>query len=570
MSIRTSRAKSLILGLAMLPVIASCSQFSGDSGSAPTDARVSFAFGLQRDQDGLASFAKNVGLPKQSGFRKFISVPDVAARFGASTDESDRVMQHLKAAGFAGSVDATGGLAVGTFSVADAEQFFGVPLNTQTDPNGSRKIVPASELQVPDALRGQVSQVFGGRATVSASSSSSSPSSSSPSAGTTESADREPVCPDVPAIDHGIPESLGRLYGLNTFAKQGITGAGVRVGLLEIDTYSPKAVKLFEKCFEYELPPVNVVASNATREQLRQSNDEVSLDLVALGLVAPGLKEIDIIEFDGDSSVVFPLSTVMDRQKSESTAVDALAISIAFCATDLTDEEREMSEWLLMAAAATGLTTVSSSGDRGSSGCYPSDKSAGVQYPSESPYVVSVGGTEIEDITAPRPTARVWNESPSLNFASGGGPSVSFPRPDYQSVTGLSESQRQIPDMAFLASPLNAEPLAVCNPGMACEFKALAGTSAVAPAVAGAVALVTERLRKKGLASELGLLNGSIYYLASDEKTNSLFTDITEGTNDLFGTGCCDATAGYDMASGWGSVNFGDFSSAIESMSPQK
>nr|MCH9816834.1 hypothetical protein [Actinomycetes bacterium] len=54
----------------------------------------------------------------------------------------------------------------------------------------------------------------------------------------------------------------------------------------------------------------------------------------------------------------------------------------------------------------------------------------------------------------------------------------------------------------------------------------------------------------------LGLLNPWLYTAASTAKTADVAIDVVQGNNDLFGTGCCVAQQGYDMASGWGSVDF--------------
>ena len=49
---------------------------------------------------------------------------------------------------------------------------------------------------------------------------------------------------------------------------------------------------------------------------------------------------------------------------------------------------------------------------------------------------------------------------------------------------------------------------------------------------------------------------------------NDAFYDIVLGDNDLFGVGCCTAGPGYDQASGWGSMNLGAVSQALNT-SPQ-
>ena len=48
-----------------------------------------------------------------------------------------------------------------------------------------------------------------------------------------------------------------------------------------------------------------------------------------------------------------------------------------------------------------------------------------------------------------------------------------------------------------------------------------------------------------------------IYRLANSDVYPVTFQDIIIGNNDLFDVGCCTAGPGYDMASGWGSLNIG-------------
>ena len=199
-----------------------------------------------------------------------------------------------------------------------------------------------------------------------------------------------------------------------------------------------------------------------------------------------------------------------------------------------------------------------------------------MQYPSESAFALSVGGTELtgkaeqkaaasqvsDSTTSGGGSQAVWSEAPDQNFAGGGGPSTNFGRPPYQGVTGLDQAMRQTPDIAFVASPSDLGPIAVCNPNAVCDVASVAGTSAAAPGVAGALALVLEQ-RRSGtgessarVSSRFGLLNPWLYEAASQAKTSKVVVDVFEGNNDLFDTGCCLAQKGYDMASGWGSLDF--------------
>jgi tripeptidyl-peptidase-1 len=70
--------------------------------------------------------------------------------------------------------------------------------------------------------------------------------------------------------------------------------------------------------------------------------------------------------------------------------------------------------------------------------------------------------------------------------------------------------------------------------------------------VAAATALVAATERKAGR-PPVGLANGWFYQAASQP---GAFFDVTQGNNDLAGVGCCQATAGYDPASGLGVPNW--------------
>ena len=55
------------------------------------------------------------------------------------------------------------------------------------------------------------------------------------------------------------------------------------------------------------------------------------------------------------------------------------------------------------------------------------------------------------------------------------------------------------------------------------------------------------------------MTNPFLYALASSQAAgpSSVFGDVTNGNNDLYAVGCCQAAAGYDAASGLGWINFG-------------
>jgi kumamolisin len=178
---------------------------------------------------------------------------------------------------------------------------------------------------------------------------------------------------------------------------------------------------------------------------------------------------------------------------------------------------------------APGVVYFSSAGD-----------SAGINYPSTSPYVVSVGGTTIS-----RNAATGNFEAESAWYSTGGGVTPNEPRPSYQdSISSIVGSGRGTPDVAFVAdgrTPVWIYDSLPIN-GQTGPWWLGSGTSVSSPGFAGIVNLA-----------------GNLYTSTIAELTEvysqlgvaSAFHDITAGN--------CGAYAGYLAAKGW------DFCSGVGS-----
>lgn len=514
--------------------------------SAPEDAVVSVAFGLKRDQSGLQSALDSTSTPGQPEYTKYLSPDEIADQFGADADVVQTTLQAASDAGFTGSSDPTRGVISGTMTVEKARQLFGVDFELQETSEGGTYISPRESLSVPPQLAETVSEVTGGVATVSQ------VASGSPTPTATASFP-PPKCPDIGPTRDSLRKSVRRMLGLTAEPDPALTGAGIRAALLEVGYYSKQSVQIFRECYGDPVPPIAVEKVNTTDQQLYPQGSETTVDVAAISIAAPKLDGIHLYQFDPQTSFVFPLAALMQAQVDSATKFDVVSSSVAFCSDQVTGAPLAMSEWLIMALGMTGATMTASSGDTGSSGCYPSNEGAAVQYPSASAYVTSVGGTMQPSSTSTSANKRpvVWNASPEQQQAGGGGPAANGDRPDYQSALGGPEN-RQTPDVALLADPVQVGPLPVCNLGSPCTFEQVAGTSGAAPAFAGSVALTLASLRKANPAISLGPLNPAIYRIAGGRDYDTAFVDVTTGNNDLFNVGCCTATTGYDMASGWG------------------
>jgi hypothetical protein len=218
---------------------------------------------------------------------------------------------------------------------------------------------------------------------------------------------------------------------------------------------------------------------------------------------------------------------------------------------------------------------LASSGDDGSTACLtnkgnPLDMLA-VSYPASSPWVTGVGGTNVKLgidnlIADPATDQVVWNDEPTLEGAGGGGLST-FPRPGYQKGFDTT-SKREVPDVSMLADPLPGyEVYCAARPGCvksasANPWMTVGGTSAGTPLLAGGFALIDQGLRQSGK-QDIGFANPLLYKVADTPTAAATLSDVISGANDLSGPvfgralGCCTATAGYDQASGLGSVDLG-------------
>jgi hypothetical protein len=172
----------------------------------------------------------------------------------------------------------------------------------------------------------------------------------------------------------------------------------------------------------------------------------------------------------------------------------------------------------------------------------------------------------------------VWNESGQNVglWSTGGGSSIFFSKPSWQSDFGPNDGKRDLPDVSLTAA--GHDPYLLCLEGSCIpdsqgfiSFWGVAGTSASAPAFAGIMALVNQQM-----GGPQGQANYVLYRLAASEDfsqcngsgTSSppantcVFNDTTVGNNCVPGetgypSSCTTykSAVGYDLATGLGSVN---------------
>ncbi|MDQ6731871.1 MAG: S53 family peptidase, partial [Actinomycetota bacterium] len=554
-------------------------------GGAPGAQRLSLMLPLRADVAGLERLANAVSTFGSPQYGQFQSIAELARRYGASASDRGRVLRFLHHAGASGvTLDRTGLFADATMTVAWAQRAFGTALSRYQSARATRFIAPSSGPRLPAALRGAVTgvvgldtrPVFGNHPRVAGSSRlhhapahvgvASSFSGYQSRSGTSSG------CAGAIADRGFTPNQYLTAYDYAGLQAAGATGAGERVALIEIDGYRYSDITSFARCFGLPVPAVHGYGVNLGRPL--PPGGESTLDLEVLDAAAPGLKAIDVYESRSRASDV--LRSLTAPLQNANRVPEIISASLGTCEPALAlaigaGGVRAVEGELALTTAA-GISVLAASGDTGSSDCIGRNgpiPALAVNFPSSSPYVTGVGGTNL----ALSPTnqivqQQVWNDAPYNVGAGGGGLSRLFARPDYQRGF-LAGPRRGVPDVALLSDPLPGYAVYCtardCLQGGPGPWISVGGTSAATPLLAGGLALVNQilRLHQK---QNLGSANSVLYDVARRHPTAGVFSDVSGSDNDL-GTvlpggrkkplGCCAATPGYDLATGLGGVDLG-------------
>ena len=205
-----------------------------------------------------------------------------------------------------------------------------------------------------------------------------------------------------------------------------------------------------------------------------------------------------------------------------------------------------------------------------------------VNYPASSPFVTGVGGTNfLLNANNTIQAEIVWNDTTVQLGAGGGGLSDLFGRPSYQ-VGVVGVNQRAVPDISMLADSYPGYAIyCTAGPpdcGQQGPWTTVGGTSAAAPLFAGGAALVDEYLNHEGH-EELGFVNPLLYVIGKDSRasprrctTTSPRSATTSGRSSpatASRSAAAPPAAGFDDASGWGSIDLPNFALVAKAALPK-
>ena len=566
-------------------------------GAASASHRLSLLLALRADDAALTAYASAVSDPSSPLYGKYLSPAQIARRFGSSQADRARVTTALRDAGLPAR-SGLGGFWIETkATVAQAGALFSTGFASyKARASGKRFVAPTAKPTLPPSLAGAVSGVVGLSDAPAVKTAALEPL---PPAANQELSDLQRslgssirgntgtqagcAAGRAAGLDLGdgyyippyTPNQVNSAYGLSSLHGKGLKGQGQRLALIEIDGFSRSDLETAGACFGYTPPPTPVKLINLKAPP--PVGVETTLDLQVISASAPNLSSIRVTETaNTNSSLVQAFASAIEAPASYRPSV--ISASLGQCEATQAGAQPffNQMERTLKSAAAAGISVVASTGDTGSTGCTEAGNSAAlpvqsVQYPSSSPWVTAVGGTNISLSAANKITEEiVWNNSPTPFGASTGGYSLLFGKPSWQTGPGVGSGNlvRSTPDIALLADSVPGYPIYCAASDCFGGWRNTGGTSAATPLFASAVLIANQQAKAAGQA-QLGFLNRTIYKLAAKSSTRTkVFRDVTKVGNDLgkligpsfTATGCCAATKYYDRASGWGSVNFPSFS----------
>jgi subtilase family serine protease len=476
-----------------------------------------------RHQPELENFLQELYDPSSHSYRHFVTPQEFTERFGPSQEDYDALVSFAKANGLTVTGGSRDSMDVQFRApVAAVEKAFHVSMNVYQHPTENRTFYAPDREPTVD-LPFQLWHISG--------------------------LDNYSI--PRPAVVHR-PASLakseagsggscpgGSFCGSDMraayYGNGSLNGTGQSVGLFEYSGYDIADLNTyFKNAGQTDNVPVIGISTDGTNlfcddnEDGNECDVEQILDMTQAISMAPAMTGLYVYVGSTDTAIFGSMST-------NSPLNAQLSSSWTWIPPDPSTDDP-----YFMKFSAQGQNLFQAAGDSGSYSTF------GVPtWPAVSPYVTTVGGTDLVTQSAGGP----WGSETA--WVDGGGGYVdnkNFLIPAYQQLPGVitaanegSTTYRNAPDVSANANFT----FYVCGNG-ACTENEEGGTSFAAPMWAGYLALVNQQAVANGNPT-LGFINPAIYNIGVGSSYTSDFHDITSGSNGY------PAVTGYDLATGWGS-----------------
>jgi subtilase family serine protease len=530
-------------------------------GRLPATNELRLAIGLaSRDEQGLDRFIQQLYDPANPNYRHYLTPAQFAEKFGPTEQDYKKLIDCLESNGLSVAHQYSNRVVLDVKgTVANIEKTFQVTLRTYPHPDEARTFY-APDAEPSLALGVSVSHIAGLDNYMLPHPKHKQHLLNRSDNGTTKAGSpKEGSAPN------------GNLWG-NDFRDAYVpgttlTGIGQNIGLLEFEGFYVKDITNYENVIGLSVtsrPQLVIVPLNggATPQDGGDNGEECSGDIQMAVSMAPGLNAIYVFENGG----AINNAQFDDIFESMVTYTNVFQFS---CSWGGGTASNATSEVLFKQMAAQGQSFYDASGD---SGAFVGN----VEFPSDSPSIMQVGGTTMTDGNSPSypwQSEIVWNWGTNANGnfngngygASSGGISTYYAIPGWQTNINMtanlgSTTMRNFPDVAA-----NADNCYLYTDDGE-KSGGWGGTSYASPLWAGFTALINQQAVAYGR-PPVGFLNPALYSLASGTNHTNFFHDITSG-NDTWKNSPSKfyAATGFDLCTGLGTMNGTNLINALAPM----
>jgi hypothetical protein len=574
--------------------------------SASTSVQLSVGL-VPRNPQELKDFIAATTTKGNAQYHHYLAKGQFASVFGPTPATIAKVTASLKAEGLKPGKVSSDGLSIPvTTTVATAGHAFGTHFTSYKLPGGVTGFANSAAPLVSGSIAADVSGITGlntvarhqtMHTVVPPTSSTSAATTGTPASGSSAVVQHSAVTPvpSGPQLCGSAVTALGKTYKGSSDGKGYISagslaatygmshtstsGAGITVGVFEMENFSTKDLAAYQSCYGTKVSVTRRTVDGGPKEAVNPAKIggkttgngiESLLDLEDIASLAPGAKIIDYQGVDLDKATNTNWLHTFQAMVTDDAA-SVLSMSYGGCEDDSDYSVIVAENYYSAEAAAQGQTILASSGDDGATDCYedsgsPNTLAASVDDPASQPYVTGVGGTTLTSGGTDKAaaTSTAWADS-------GGGTSVVWSLPsgnDYQSgfeADGYDGDScdaasgyncRQVPDVAANANPKSGYPVYY-----GAAWHLVGGTSGASPTWAALLAIANTQsaCRSNG---PLGMINFALYQVARDNYAAN-FRDVTTGTNKAVQGLGYNATTGYDLPTGLGEPKAAALSAAL-------
>lgn len=492
--------------------------------------------------------------PASPYYHRWLTPEEYGQRFGASESDVEQIVNWLGTHGLeSAEVSASRSSIVFSGAAAQVEEAFHTQIHAYRV-GGELHHANASDPEIPEAL----SEVVAG--IVSLHDFRSEPM---------HTPLQEPVTEFSAGNTHYMaPADFATIYDAAPLYLQGIDGSGQSIAIVGRSNIKIADVREFRTAFGLPANDPQIIVNGANPGVLASGEEsEADLDVEWSGAVAKKATIKFVVSASTNSSDGTYLSA---QYIVNHNLAPVMSMSFGLCEAALGASGNSFINSLWRQAAAQGISVFVSSGDSGAAGCDLASSARavdgrGVNGLCSSPYSVCVGGTQFSDSNyslywgASNSTIMgsalsyipeaVWNASAASGlWSGGGGASAYYVKPAWQSGVGIpADGRRDVPDVSLTAAVHDGYLIFMNGDNMVSG-----GTSAASPSFAGLMALVVE---SRG--ARQGNPGPVLYSLANNQRFGgaAVFHDVKVGNNSVPGVTGYAAGAGYDLATGLGSVD---------------